>query len=209
MQTPDHSLRTSGQVHDHGLRQRASMAGLGVAVVMAAMACLGAAQANVSSSISSTATATIVEPSSASQQGLVEGATPVMSAALIASQVARASSTGLSSPPIVRAVVAQSRVGAESAAIDPAVSHANFVITGERDQSISVELPETLPLVRVGGDEIVTFATNSDLPDRRGNVRMASADGVLAFNVSGRIADGGDRVAGRYSGVLRVTAQYN
>jgi hypothetical protein len=172
---------------------------------------LSSARANVSASTVSSASLTITAPASIdSQQGLVEGALPITSTTALVTQISKKASPILAAPrPSQRATIPPAVSRLESAIAPRDLSQANFTITGDQDQSISVSVPTELALIRIGGNETVTFTTTSDLPDETAGQRLAGGDGILAFNVGGRVAEGGDRVPGRYSGILRVTAQYN
>lgn len=194
----------------HMKRQQFLTIGCVAAMGLGAML-LSSAHANVSVTGSSVASVTILPAGSIdSQQGLVEGAVPIESASSLVSQISKNSAHLLATPRALAQTVARpagSRL--EGAAVERGTRNANFTITGDQDQSVSVSVPSELALTRIGGSETVTFTTISDLPNDEAGQRTASDDGVLAFNVGGRLAEGGDRVAGRYAGVLRVTAQYN
>jgi len=93
------------------------------------------------------------------------------------------------------------------------IQQASFVISGDQDRSVSIAIPNSVPLTRIGGGEDVKFDTASSL-DRSniGQSRLTAetgGSGQLAFNVGGKVDMKDNVVAGAYAGVLRVTVQYN
>lgn len=92
------------------------------------------------------------------------------------------------------------------------VQQASFVIVGDNDRSVSIAVPETVALSRLGGEEQLQFDAQSSLAaGQLGQSRLGGSDtgGELAFDVGGRVRLDGDTKAGDYAGVLRVTVQYN
>ena len=95
-----------------------------------------------------------------------------------------------------------------------AVQQASFVIMGDSDRSVSIAVPQSVALSRLGGsgeqlqfDAETSFAANELGQSRLGS--SAGGSGQLAFDVGGKVRLAGDTVAGDYAGVLKVTVQYN
>jgi hypothetical protein len=113
---------------------------------------------------------------------------------------------GINSQSAVQRIVTQNITGGTT-------QQASFVITGDEDRSVSVSIPPSVSLGRVGGGDDLQFDTASSLnTGTLGQSRLASAQpgsGQLAFNVGGQVEMKPDLVAGAYAGVLRVTVQYN
>lgn len=123
-------------------------------------------------------------------------------------------------PPSGLSGLSQLRIGTESLGRQlgrvvsrQGLQQASFTIFGERDQVVSIAVPETVSLTQLNGEGEVAFnpVTNLD-GDGNGDSRLvASADGsgALEIDVGGRIAPTALAMAGDYSGVLNVTVQYN
>jgi len=112
------------------------------------------------------------------------------------------------------------RIGTEAAVRDIArvasragLQRASFTIIGNRDQVISITVPQEIPLSQLNGDGEIAFSPLTTYSGGSGGSDRltASADGLgtLAFDVGGRIASAPSATAGDYAGVLRVTVQYN
>jgi hypothetical protein len=93
------------------------------------------------------------------------------------------------------------------------VQQASFVIVGDSNRSVSISVPDSVALSRLGGNEQVAFNSETSLPlNDLGQSRLGVAPGgggQLAFGVGGRVQAADNMVAGDYAGILRVTVQYN
>lgn len=93
------------------------------------------------------------------------------------------------------------------------VQQASFVIIGDSDRSVSISVPDTVALSRLGGNEQLEFDSETSLAaGDLGQSRLAVAPGgggELSFDVGGRVQVADNTVAGDYAGILRVTVQYN
>lgn len=93
------------------------------------------------------------------------------------------------------------------------VQHANFIIVGDSNRSVSISVPRSIALQRLGGVEAVQFDAETSLDqDQPGQRRLAATSdgaGALAFDVGGRVRLARNAIAGDYAGILRVTVQYN
>ena len=142
-------------------------------------------------------------------------------AAIVASQdlVFAVTAPALASTPVLRtsapaAPSAASMIQTASSVLAPVVPgavRASFVVSGDGGQSISVVVPENVALVRDGGIETATLATDASIAD--GPQFLAGnfgSGGTLSFDVGGQVTLASNTaVAGTYNGVLAVVAQYN
>jgi hypothetical protein len=159
---------------------------------------------------------TIVEPGNAvTDQSMVIGA---VSLPLMTNIGASAGAVSLP-PPTGAAALQNVRIGTESVErqVSQVISRgdarqASFTIIGDRDQIISIAVPQTVSLLRVSGDGEVEFSTVNSLVGGTGGTRLlatANGSGALAFDVGGEIQPTASAVAGDYAGVLIVAVQYN
>ena len=169
------------------------------------------------SSMLTDASLTVFEPSSTTtEQGMVIGAVslPLMTNIGV-------SAGGLSLPPPTQInPLGNVRIGTEALErqIGEVVSRsglqqASFTIIGDRDQVVSVSVPEMIALQQLGGENEVAFRPVTSLTangfdgSRLGT--GAGGTGELAFNVGGSVQSSPTASAGDYAGVLKVTVQYN
>ncbi|ATE64991.1 DUF4402 domain-containing protein [Rhizorhabdus dicambivorans] len=185
-----------------------------LAVVLAA----GAAQLCAQSTASTEGRVSIVEPSSATtEQGMVIGAVTLP---LMNNIGTSAGAVSLPLPTALAGSASAVRIGTESIQRDIAQvisrveqSRASFTIIGDRDQVISIAVPQTVSLLRLSGDGEVEFNTVTSLSTGPlGASRLiATPDGTgaLAFNVGGQVQPNPSTTSGDYAGVLIVAVQYN
>lgn len=91
-------------------------------------------------------------------------------------------------------------------------SEATFIVTGAAGQSLSIAMPATVSLARVGGSQVMTVAMTTNMTDPANGLILAGGPGgggTLSFSVGGRIVLTRDTVAGDYRGMVSATAQYN
>lgn len=103
-------------------------------------------------------------------------------------------------------------------------ANANLVVTSPQTTSLSV--PATFDVVRVGGTESITVRTVGPAANFDGSGAITGVadsglfsqpvtvvgnidSGQLSFNIAGAVTVGDGLTPGRYSGVLRVVAQFN
>ena len=184
---------------------------------LAVMVAIAAAPLLAASSVLTDASLTVLEPSGASsEQGQVIGAVtlPLMNSIGVS-----AGSIGLPPPTQVNPLN-NLRIGTESVQreIGQVVSRsglqqASFTIIGDRDQVVSVSVPESISLQQLGGEGEVKFNPETSLASNGlgGGRLSAGTDGTgeLAFDVGGRVQSPSSATAGDYAGVLKVTVQYN
>lgn len=87
---------------------------------------------------------------------------------------------------------------------------AQFHITGEGGQSISVTIPATFTMVN--GADSLTVTTSNSLAGSAGAQTLSNAAGSagsLGFNVGGSVPVGSTTNTGAYSGTFTVSAAYN
>ncbi len=158
----------------------------------------------------------ILEPSNAvTEQNLVIGA---VSVPLMTNIGASAGATSLPLPSGA-AALQNVRIGTESVERQVSqvisrsdVRQASFTIIGDRDQIISIAVPQTVSLLQVSGNGEVEFSTVNSLVGGTGGTRLlatANGSGALAFDVGGEVQPTPSAVAGDYAGVLIVAVQYN
>jgi hypothetical protein len=178
---------------------------------------IAAAPLLAASSVLTNASLTIVQPSSTTtEQDMVIGSVVVP---LKSNLGVSAGSIGLP-PPSQGNPLGNLRIGAESIQreIGQVVSRtglqqASFTIVGDRDQVVSINVPETISLQQLGGQGEVAFNPVTSLSsngfDRSRLAAGSGSTGELAFDVGGRVQDSPTATAGDYAGVLKVTVQYN
>jgi hypothetical protein len=184
---------------------------------LAAMVAIGAAPLLAASSILTDASLTIVEPSNAvTEQSMVVGAVVLPLMTNIG-----ASAGAISLPPPTQVnPLNDVRIGTEAVQreIGQVVSRsglqqASFTITGDRDQVVSISVPQAISLQQLGGEGEVEFNPVTSLAANGydGSRLNAGSDGTgeLAFDVGGRLQSAPMASAGDYAGVLKVTVQYN
>jgi hypothetical protein len=150
------------------------------------------------------------------RQSVVTGAMGVPISVDIAKGITLASLPAASTPTLAP------RIMLESQAVSPIIAprleigttqQASFVISGDQDLAVSIAIPTSVPLAKVGGGGDVEFATTSSLGYTNiGQSRLAGSEagsGLLAFDVGGHVEMKQNALAGAYAGVLRVTVQYN
>jgi hypothetical protein len=178
---------------------------------------IAAAPLLAASSALTDASLTIVEPSSTTtEQGLVIGAVtlPLMTSIGV-------SAGSLSLPPAATInPLTNVRIGTESVQREIAqvvsrtgLQQASFTIIGDRDQVVSISVPETISLQQLGGEGEVAFNPVTSLTSNGfDGSRLGTGTGgtgELAFNVGGSVQSAPTASAGDYAGVLKVTVQYN
>lgn len=123
-------------------------------------------------------------------------------------------------PPTSLSGLSQVRIGTESLGRElgqvisrQGLQQASFTIIGDRDQVVSIAVPPTVALTRLNGEGEVEFSPvasvgGNDFGESR-LVAGADGNGTLEFDVGGRVEPSEMAAAGDYSGVLKVTVQYN
>lgn len=185
-----------------------------LAAFLAASASLASAQ----STASTDGSASIVEPGGATtQQGMVIGA---VSLPLMNNIGAVAGAVSLPPPTAISGSASAVRIGTESIQrdISQVISRtdqrqASFTIIGDRDQIVSIAVPQTVSLLRLNGEGEVEFSTMTSFSGSPfgGSRLLAAPDGTgsLAFNVGGQVQPNPSTTSGDYAGVLIVAVQYN
>ncbi len=105
----------------------------------------------------------------------------------------------------------RSVTGAVQALASTSASQAQFTVSGEGGQAITVTVPGSITLTKAGGTETLTVSTTNDLPASQslsGSLGQ-SADGSLTVNVGGSITLAATTVTGAYAGTFQVSASYN
>ena len=89
---------------------------------------------------------------------------------------------------------------------------ATYLVRDGGGQTLSVSVPQTLELVRIGGDDQFTLATTTGMITGSGLDLLGGplgSGGALSFSVADRAALFNGTELGAYSGLLVLTAQYN
>ena len=183
-------------------------------IVPLCASCCGAALW-AASSVNSVASVSILAPSSAiTGQDVVTGSVVLPLVSTIGSSVG---AIGLP-PPSTLSGLGQFRIGTEAFSrqlgrviSQSGLQQASFTIIGDRDQVISIAVPPSVSLSRLGGDGEVEFSPETNIAGNGESRLVASADGsgTLEFGVGGHLEPSSLATAGDYAGVLRVTVQYN
>lgn len=195
-------------------RRRFPIARHMLATIVAASASMAGAQ----SAGSTDGSVAIVEPSGATtEQGVVIGA---VSLPLMNNIGAVAGAVSLPPPTAIAGSASAVRIGTEALERDISqvvsrsdLREASFTIIGDRDQVISIAVPQTVSLLQLSGDGAVEFSTvtsfaNGPLGGGR-LVGTPDGTGALAFNVGGEVQPTPATTTGDYAGVLIVAVQYN
>lgn len=184
---------------------------------LAAMIAVAAGPLLAASSVLTNASLTIVEPSSTTtEQGMVIGSVVMP---LMTNLGVSAGSISLP-PPAQINPLSNVRIGADSIQREIAqvvsrsgLQQASFTIIGDRDQVVSISVPETIALQQLGGQGEVAFTpVTSFTANGFDGSRLSagsSGTGELAFDVGGQVQASPTATAGDYAGVLKVTVQYN
>lgn len=86
---------------------------------------------------------------------------------------------------------------------------AQFVGAGTPNKTVLIREPRsTITLTRSGGTETMTVS-NFTVSGGNGTSRKIPANGVLIFNVGGRLNVGANQAGGNYVGSFTVTVDYN
>lgn len=92
------------------------------------------------------------------------------------------------------------------------VSRAKFAIAGEGGQSVSVTVPASFELARVGGSPteklVVTLSSDVSGSTTLGGALGDTADGTKAVNVGGSFPLASNTATGNYSGTFTVSVAY-
>jgi hypothetical protein len=190
--------------------------------VLAAMSG-GAASASMSASSAADGSMLLLQSEAiVARQSVVTGAMGVPISVDIAKGITLASLPTISTPAVAISGLGAPRLVLQSQTVAPTITprvdigtmqQASFVISGDRDLTVSIAIPTSVPLGKVGGGGDVEFATTSSLS--AGNIGQSrltggqAESGQLAFDVGGHVEMGQNARAGAYAGVLRVTVQYN
>lgn len=151
------------------------------------------ALAQSSANASGTATAKIIRPITVTKNADLAFGTLVRGAGTATVSNAGARSTG-------GAVVALSSTTA---------GNAQFTIDGEGGQAISVVVPTTVTMTRVGGSETLDVTTTNDAPVSPALSNSLGSAGSLVVKVGGSLTLTAATATGDYSGPLVVSASYN
>ncbi|MEG0135555.1 MAG: DUF4402 domain-containing protein [Cetobacterium sp.] len=82
-----------------------------------------------------------------------------------------------------------------------ATATANFIIAGEKDENITVTIPETVTLTN--GENTLNVAIARDIPTNLGTT------GTITVPVNGSIVTSSSTTTGTYEGTLTATVRYN
>ena len=215
-----------GVLEEYGVNRSVTTVVLGGLATLSGGAALGSMTA---SSAAGGSTLLVQAETILARQSVVTGATGAPISVDISRGIALASLPAIPTPAVAISGVAAPALSAatpklvlQSQTVTPVISpqiqigttqQASFVISGDQDLAVSIAIPTSVPLAKVGGGGDVEFATTSSLGGSAvGQSRLSGSDagsGQLAFDVGGHVEMKQNVLAGAYAGVLRVTVQYN
>jgi hypothetical protein len=166
---------------------------LSIAVVLASMSAPAFAQ-----SASGSGSVTIVRPLTVAKNADLQFGTVVRPA------------TGAGTV-VVSTAGAQSVAGGVAALASGATpTAAQFAVSGEGGQSVSLTIPPTFSIAN--GSNTLTVTTSNDLTGSAGSQTLSNAIGsaaTLVVNVGGSVPVGSTTSTGLYTGTFTVSAAYN